>query len=336
MPRSTGTAWALALLILLGFVAWTGSSDPAPSPSGPSSAVPGRGSGATSATATSPLTGLPGAGDTPVYAVKIDNTAGGRPWDGVEFADVVYVEPVEGGLTRLLAVFSSQLPTSVGPVRSARETDLGVLGAYGLPALVYSGAAPAVVPAVTSAPVISTVPHDAPGAFRRDGGRPLPKNLYVALPALRDVVPVPEPAGDVGFRFGPPPAGGTATSEHTVRFPAARVDLTWSADDDAWTVAMDGDTAVYGPDRLPIRAETVVVQRVPVAASAVRDVAGAVSPVARTVGSGEAEVLRDGRSHPARWSRSTATEPTRLTTPTGDELPLAAGRVWVILAPEDS
>ncbi|PVZ06395.1 DUF3048 domain-containing protein [Actinomycetospora cinnamomea] len=270
-----------------------------------------------------------------MYAVKIDNTARGRPWDGVEFADVVHVEPVEGGLTRLLAVFSSRLPASVGPVRSARETDVGILGAYGLPALVYSGAAPELVPVVTSASLISTVPHDAPGAFRRSTGRPVPENLYVDLTAVRDAVPVPEPARDVGFRFGPPPAGGEATSARTVGFPAARVGLTWSPDDAAWTIAMDGVTAVYGPDRLPVRAETVVVQRVSLRDSSVRDAAGAVSPVAVTVGEGDAEVLRDGRSHPARWSRRSATDPTRLTSPGGDELPLAAGRVWVVLAPGD-
>ena len=90
----------------------------------------------------SPLTGLPASSGAPVLAVKVDNSPAGRPWTGVEDADVVYVEPVEGGTTRLLAVFSSRLPASVGPVRSARESDVTVLGAYGRPALAFSGSAP--------------------------------------------------------------------------------------------------------------------------------------------------------------------------------------------------
>jgi hypothetical protein len=328
--------WAIALLILGIVVTCAGPPRSTPSSSGPSPAGPsptGRAPAASDATSgTSPLTGLP-AGDAPVFAVKVDNTAGGRPWDGVEFADVVYVEPVEGGLTRLLAVFASELPVSVGPVRSARETDVGVLGAYGLPARVYSGAAAPVVRAVTSASVVSTVPHDVPSAFRRDGGRPAPKNLYVDLQAVRDGVPQAEPARDIGFRFGPATAGGETTSARDVRIRAATVGVTWAPDDRAWTIAMDGSLAVYGPDRLPVRAETVVVQRVAFRRSAVRDSAGAVSPIAVTVGEGDVEVLRDGRSYPGRWSRASTTDPTRLTSPDGDELALAPGRVWVILAP---
>ena len=75
----------------------------------------------------------------PVLAVKIDNTPSARPRIGLNKADIVYVEPVEGGLTRLLAVFSSRMPPEVGPVRSARESDVDLLANYGRVALAYSG-----------------------------------------------------------------------------------------------------------------------------------------------------------------------------------------------------
>ncbi|OJG04679.1 MULTISPECIES: DUF3048 domain-containing protein [Pseudonocardia] len=279
----------------------------------------------------SPLTGLPSEPGARVFAVKIDNTAEARPWDGVEFADVVYVEPVEGGLTRLLAVFASQLPGSVGPVRSARETDMGVLGAYGRPALVFSGAAPPVMDEIVAAPLVPAVPREFPAAFRRDDRRPAPVNVYVDLADLRGRVPEAGPVQDIGLRFGPAPDGGAPAPERTVRVGSTAVTVNWSAPDDAWTIATGEEIAVAGPDRRPVRADTVVVQRVGVVESSVRDSAGSASPIALTVGAGDAEVLRDGRSFPARWSRPAVGDPTRLTAPDGREVPLHPGRTWVLL-----
>ena len=65
----------------------------------------------------SPLTGEPVASLGPVIAVKVDNIAQARPHTGLSRADIVYVLPVEGGLSRFLAVFSSHFPPLIGPVR---------------------------------------------------------------------------------------------------------------------------------------------------------------------------------------------------------------------------
>ncbi|MET0189919.1 MAG: DUF3048 C-terminal domain-containing protein, partial [Pseudonocardia sediminis] len=208
---------------------------------------------------------------------------------------------------------------------------IGVLGAYGRPALVFSGAAPPVLDRILTAPVVPTVPRDVPGAFRRDDRRPAPVNVYVDLASLRGSVPQAGPARDIGLRFGPAPAGGAPVPGRTVQVGSTPVTVTWNGRDDAWTVATGGETAVFGPDRRPVQADTVLVQRVRVGESSIRDSAGSVSPIAITVGEGEAEVLRDGRSFPARWSRPAPAAPTRLTGPDGREVPLSPGRTWVLL-----
>jgi hypothetical protein len=82
----------------------------------------------------SPFTGEPVSRLGPVIAVKIDNIVNARPQTGLQDADIVYVLPVEGGLSRFLAVFSSRLPPVIGPVRSAREDDLELLRQFGKPA----------------------------------------------------------------------------------------------------------------------------------------------------------------------------------------------------------
>ena len=48
--------------------------------------------------------------DGEILVVKIDDTTQAHPQIGLEDADVVYIEQVEGGLTRLAAVFSSVIP----------------------------------------------------------------------------------------------------------------------------------------------------------------------------------------------------------------------------------
>ena len=87
----------------------------------------------------------------PVLVVKIDDTANARPQVGLEFADVVYIEQVEGGLTRLAAVFSSNIPVRIGPVRSARISDIDLLAQYGHVAFAYSGAQQKLLPVIAAA-----------------------------------------------------------------------------------------------------------------------------------------------------------------------------------------
>lgn len=264
-----------------------------------------------------------------VLAVKIDNVRGARPQTGYGVADVVYVEPVEGGLTRLVAVFSSRLPEVVGPVRSARKTDIGLLAQYGHPTLAYSGAAPELVPKLRRAPLNLATEKSNPGAFFRDTGRPSPHNLYVR-PAKLPIGNGPGPRHVL--EYGPAPAGGVPRREYTVDYHAASYRFAWSPGRGRWLVSMDGaPLELTGSGQA--NAPTVVIQRVAVHGTGVRDAAGAASPEARTVGSGKATVLRDGKAFHGRWSRPKPGEGTTFVTGDGKPLPMAKGPVWIVLVP---
>lgn len=304
---------------------------PAPTTPAPATTTPAPATTAPAPTGLSPFTGLP-ARSGAVLAVKIDNVAAARPHTGLGAADLVYVEQVEGGTTRLLAVYSSRLPERVGPVRSARESDIELLGTFGRPVLAYSGAQSALNPLLSAAPLHPVTETTRPGAFLRSPDRAAPHNLYLRPGRALTGVPEPQNARDIGFRFGPAPAGGTAVDSETVRYPAARYTFTWSASDRTWRVAMDG-RAARATDTGPLAPSTVVVQRVAVRPSRFHDVTGAVSPYTETVGTGTALVLRDGRAYEARWSRTSATSGTTFTTPGGEPLAFAPGQVWVVLAP---
>ncbi|UQT55062.1 DUF3048 domain-containing protein [Streptomyces durmitorensis] len=268
-----------------------------------------------------------------VLAVKIDNVGPARPQTGLEAADVVYAEQVEAGLSRLMAVYATgRLPSIIGPVRSARETDLELLRQFDDPALAFSGAQSKLLPLISEASLRPLSPGKAPeDAYYRSGAKPAPHNLFVR-PERLDADLGEGGLESTGFLFGPRPEGGTPEHEHTVRFPAARFTFTWSAGQEHWLVSMDGAQA-RTVDGKPLDASTVVVQYVNVRESRFHDRSGNNTPFTETVGSGKARVLRDGRAYEARWERPSPQDGTEFTTADGGEdLPFARGKVWVVYA----
>lgn len=261
-------------------------------------------------------------------AVKVDNAADARPHTGLSGADAVVVEPVEGGLTRLVALFWGERPDVVGPVRSARETDIDLLGQIHQPVLAYSGAASRLQPHLDNTEFDLRTPHNTPGAFHRTN-RPSPHNLYAKV----DDLPPTERTGNPLTSTDAPPAGGDRTNTHTVSYDEATYRFRWSAGPREWAIALDG-SPLTSTERGRLSASSVVVQEVEIGTGlGIPDSMGNVSPVAETVGSGDATVLRDGRAFDATWARTSVEEPTTYRTAEGVALPLADGPVWVLLVP---
>ncbi|MFI5080034.1 MAG: DUF3048 domain-containing protein [Streptosporangiales bacterium] len=277
----------------------------------------------------SPFTGEPVTALDPVLAVKIDNLAQARPQTGLTSADIVYVLPVEGGLSRFLAVFSSRFPTVIGPVRSAREDDLELLRQFGRPAFAYSGAQPQLLPVAEKARTVDLYAGRTGGYFR-DPRRVAPHNLYARTSRLLAEAPGASKARDIGFRFGPAPAGGRATASFSVFYPAAAFTFRWSAKDGRWLVWMDGRPA-GATEGGQLGAPTVVIQYTKVRTSRFLE-AGARPPYAESTGASTGVVLRGGRAYPVRWSRPDANGGTTFTTMSGQVMTFARGQVWVVLA----
>jgi hypothetical protein len=278
----------------------------------------------------SPFTGEPVHSLNRVLAVKIDNIRYARPQTGLTRADLVYVLPVEGGLSRFLAVYSSDYPSVIGPVRSAREDDLELLRQFGRPAFAYSGATAALLPYIHRTARIVDLYDGIASGYYRDNSRIAPYNLYARTRQLLHQAPRASVARDIGFRFGPPPAGGKVTRSASVSYPAASFRFTWSAAKDRWLVSMDGRPAMTtGGKRLS--PATVVIQDTKVRTSRFLEY-GKRPPYAESTGSGTALVLRDGKAWTAHWSRPTANGGTTFTATGGRPMTFAPGQVWTVLA----
>jgi hypothetical protein len=284
--------------------------------------------------------------DRAALAVKIDDTERGRPQSGLVEADVVFEEMVEGGLTRLLAVYQSRDPDTVGPVRSARSTDLSILDELGRPLFAWSGANPTFAAAVRAADVVDVGVDAAPDAYRRADDRPAPYNLYAGPSLLRDAAaddPAATTPPDPLFSYraaGEPLAGPEAEPATGFRTTGAGtlatgIEWSWGADGEAWLRNQNGTPHVDSAGAR-VRAANVIVRFTPYRDSGVRDSVGAVVPEAEAVGEGEAWVLSGGRAQPGRWHKPSADAVTTYTDTAGQPLRLAPGATWVEVLPPGS
>ncbi len=285
---------------------------------------------AVAAPTTPQLTPLAGG---PVLAVKIDNTAPARPRIGLERADVVYVEPVEAGYTRLLAVFSATMPPEVGPVRSARESDLELLGNYGPVAFAFSGASAYTLGVLATGTQVDVSNDASRQGFHRDADRPAPYNLVGETSALLARAGGSAPPADIGFRFGPSPGAGANASSLDTAYGHTSVSFTWDPGRRQYLLSTDGRPELTA-DGGQLGASSVIVQTVAVRESPNRDVNGIPTPVASLVGQGGVTVLREGQQWGGQWSRPALASPTSLQAPDGRPITLAATPVWVLLVPQ--
>ena len=281
---------------------------------------------------THPLTGKPGTPRGPVLAVKIDNTGPARPQIGLEAADVVYVEPVEAGLTRLVAVYASRYPRRVGPVRSVRNSDPELLSAYGRAGLVFSGGAGGPLRTLHRSAL-----RDLAGqaGYSRDGSRSAPYNLIADLGRMaRSVRAVARPR-DVGFRWADRDPR-LDRARHTLRMSAVVGQVTVSFGFDPrshrWVQTIGG-RHVRTASGARVTTPNVIVQRCRITVDRGDvDVNGVPSVLPHTVGSGPVTIFRDGRVITGRWVRPKAGAPTRYVDAAGKDIQLRTGGAWVLIA----
>jgi hypothetical protein len=272
------------------------------------------------------LTGMGPGGH--VLAVKIDNVGAAQTQQtGLNSADLVYVVQVEGGLSRYLAVFdSSSAPGRVGPVRSARQTDIPLLASFGKVGLAYSGAISGLLPDLAAANLENITPSRAPTLFSNGGSSP----TYISPAAVFAAYPDLAQTQDVGLRFGAAPAGGQPASSAAARMPAAS--FTFTASGDRWLVTVDGRQAAT-TDQGPTATDNVIIQHVSVVPGKYTDY-NAGHPdnevFSQTTGQGAADFYRDGEVWHGQWSKPTDGSPTSYTV-AGVAMRLTPGRTWIVL-----
>lgn len=293
-----------------------------------------------------PLTGEPLDENDPPAAralvVKIGNNDDrARPQAGLAEADLVYEEMIEGLKTRLAAVFHSEIPERIGPVRSGRSSDLDLTSDLGQPYVAYSGGNQTVLDEFGAgvdegrfidAGIIAT---EAP--YERDSSRSAPDNLYFFFADLEQADGESPPPRLFDYES---PAGPVADDEGdgiVVRYPTSfgRESVhVWDADLDGWVRIQDG--TIHSAEVDGAQVEIAPTNVVVLETVYIDSPADAASPQAVTFGSGRAWVLVDGRVIDGEWERNPDEPGFRFTDGDGDPIGLRPGSTWVLLANDGS
>lgn len=284
------------------------------------------------------LTGLAGV-DGPVLIVKIDDTTFAHPQVGLKDADVVYIEQVEGGLTRLAAVFSSTIPNVIGPVRSARISDIDLMSQYGRVAFAYSGAQSKFLPVLAQANVSDV------GAMRYGAkyyiNNPSRNPPYAMMVNGKQLLEDAQSAGveishskSMGWTFGDAPLGLQKFTSVHLPWPANSYDAQWSTSEKRFLLSHDG-VADLDADGYQLGPKTIVIQMVSITNSIYHDKVGGITPLIQTVGSGDCYILRDGGMVRAKWSRPDALSGTTFTSASGEIIAFNRGQIWFALTSKE-
>jgi hypothetical protein len=278
----------------------------------------------------------------PAMAVKIENPREARPQTGLEAADMVWEEVVEGGVTRYAAVFQSNIPGEVGPLRSVRPMDPAITAPLkGL--FVFSGGAAPFVSAVRAAGLQLISQDSGSAGFFRTKDRPAPHNLHGTPSTFLN-------QADANHKASPPrqfifaqtaalataavsgtPAGTLAITMSGYSHPV----WTWSAADSAW-LRSEGPTPATSTSGARLSAQNVLVLMVSVVATQFVDVAGNPVPETKLVGSGTGLLASGGKTIAITWSKASIDAPVKLAASGVPDALLAPGKTWIQLVPVGS
>ena len=281
------------------------------------------------------FTGLSGE-NKQILVVKIDDTNAAHPQIGIEDADLVYVEQVEGGLTRLAAIYTSKLPPLIGPIRSARISDIELLAQFGRVGFAYSGAQSKMRPVIAEANLENlSAERNPPSIYGKDPNRIGPVDMILkpdllleranANPKIRI-----ETATASVFAFGDAPKGETNTAIAKIKWPSAKYELRWDSANEKWLIYFNEkpNMAANGEH---LYADTAIIQIVSITPSIYGDKFGEITPFSKTTGSGKAVMLRDGFSYQISWQRNLETDVTTWKSEDGDVANFKPGRTWIFL-----
>lgn len=291
---------------------------------------------------TCPLSGVEPAREAllerPAVAVKIENAAIAYPLSGLEDAEVVFEELVEGGITRFMAIYHCTDSDKAGPVRSARTVDPAIMTPL-TKILAFSGANASVFETLDEAGIVQIEENTSGGALARipREGLAFEHTLYARTADLRKLGKKghSEPPPGETFSFGEIEGKAKKATAITINFSSATtVSYQWSGD--AWLRSQNG-AAFMTESGEQIAVENVLIEEHDIVASGLTDVAGNQSvEIGDVTGEGRAVLFRDGKMLKGTWSRDSIESAVKFTAKSGEEFKFAEGSTWVHLVPSQA
>lgn len=288
-----------------------------------------------------PLTGAPVPGGGPVpqraaLAVKVDNYPSARPQSGLDKADIIFEEPVEAFITRYVAVFQCQEAPLVGPIRSARNIDVGILGQLGTPLEAHVGGIPPVLADIDNSPIVNVDLGNYGSIQVHPANRVAPYDTYASTQSLWATHPTDTAVPAPLFSYSAAQPQGTPVSSIAIPF-SSTSNVVWRYDPSIHAFQRYyGTTPDILADGVQDTAANVVVQFVNITYGPwYENDEGGLEVQANLYqdASGKAEIFRSGVEINGTWSRDALGTPTKFVNAQGGTIPLQPGQTWVELVP---
>lgn len=272
----------------------------------------------------------------PAITIKVDNGPEARPQSGIDKADIIIEEKVEGGISRFLTVYHSTDADLVGPVRSVRSTDPGLIGTFG-GVFAFAGGIPAFETLARAQPVTVVSERASRDGFVYPPGKVRPHATYTTTTKLRAMAkdhtqPPPKlfdflPAGGTFAAAGATPAVSASTT-----YGRTSLTVDYDVTTNTWKRSTDGKPhTVQGGGQLAFT--NVIIQHTVYSPTSFKDPSGTVVDQATVIGEGDAVVLSQGKQAAVRWKKTSATSPTTYTDSAGAPVKLLPGKTLVALPP---
>ena len=275
-------------------------------------------------------TNLPGSSGK-VFAVKFDDTSAAHPQDGVEAADIVYITEVEAGFTRLMGIYSSNYPEVLGPIRSARISDLSILGEYGKIGYLYSGAQSKMRPVISAANLVNlSAERNPPSIYFNDPARRSPYSMMVRPNLLLEKAGDVELAKEPGWQHGARAEDAKKIISAEIEWANASYEAAWSVEEKRFLLKHNGKANIASSG-IQLGSPMMVIQMVKISPSEYGDKFGGVTPKSEVIGSGHGYLLRNQRVVKVLWNRASLSEPTTWSLEDGSPAYFARGQLWFFL-----
>jgi len=275
-------------------------------------------------------TNLPGSSGK-VFAVKFDDTSAAHPQDGVESADIVYITEVEAGFTRLMGIYSSNYPEVLGPIRSARISDLSILGEYGKVGYLYSGAQSKMRPVISAANLVNlSAERNPPSIYFNEPSRRSPYSMMVRPNLLLEKAGDVELAKEPGWQHGARAEDAKKIISAEIEWANASYEAAWSVEEKRFLLKHNGKANIASSG-IQLGSPMMVIQMVKISPSEYGDKFGGVTPKSEVIGSGHGYLLRNQRVVKVLWNRASLSEPTTWSLEDGSPAYFARGQLWFFL-----
>ena len=276
----------------------------------------------------------------PAVMGKIDNSPDARPQNSLNQADIVFEEMVEGGMTRFLAIWQSQLPEKFGPVRSVRPMDPDLGSPFGGIISFSGGQRPFVEAMMKTDVFVATETNQlGKGTFKRVSDRVSPHNVMVfarQLAAQHSGIAAPKAQFDFAPTGGTESATSAAKSvtSFSVSFPSGHPSWAWNSAAGVWLRSQYGKTETDATDRQQLHATNVIVLKTKIDRS-FKDFKYGYVPRTIVVGGGSGYVFSSGKSIPVTFQKANQNDSIHLFDAQGKPVLLATGNTWIELMPSD-